>query len=151
MREQDGLLVAEFWDCLRLDPSPVQDLRKHFKAHLRAGKRPELIVDLNGVGFAGSASLGGFLGLRKLSQPKAGRVIFCNVDPTVMEVFRVSRLLALFDFVSDVPAALALAAEGPPPAAAPRPAPPHRAPPFLGFDATAQTLRGYPGWKMVHG
>lgn len=124
VREQDGLLTAEFWDCLRLDPAPVQDLRKHFEAHLRANKKPDLIVDLNGVGFAGSAALGGFLTLRKLAQPKSGRVVFCNVDPTVFEVFRVSRLSTLFDFVADMPAALALIAEGPPSTDSPPPPPP---------------------------
>ncbi len=119
VREQDGLLVSEFWDCLRLDPAPVQDLRKHYETHLRGGKRPDLVVDLNGVTFAGSASLGGFLALRKLAQPRGGRVIFCNVDPTVLEVFRVSRLTTLFDFAPDLPAAMVLAAAGPPPAASP--------------------------------
>jgi len=125
VREQDGLLVAEFWDCLRLDPAPVQDLRKHYEAHLRAGNRPDLVIDLNGVTFAGSASLGGFLVLRKLAQPKDGRIVFCNVDPTVHEVFRVSRLTTLFDFAPDLPAAIALASAGPPAADAP-PSPPPR-------------------------
>jgi len=61
--------------------------------------------------FAGSASLGGFLTLRKLSLPKGGRIVFCNVDPNVNEVFRVSQIASLFAFVADVPAALALLAE----------------------------------------
>jgi len=111
VRPQDGVLVAEFWDCLRLDPAPVQDLRKHFEAHIRGGGRPDLVVDLNGVTFAGSAALGGFLTLRKHSQPKGGRIVFCNVDATVREVFRVSQIAPLFAFVADVPAAFALLAE----------------------------------------
>ena len=35
IHNMDGILVAEFWDCLRLDPAPVQDLRKHVEAHLQ--------------------------------------------------------------------------------------------------------------------
>jgi anti-anti-sigma factor len=130
----DGHLLAEFWDCHRLDPAPIQDLRKHYEAHLRAKGAPDLVVDLSGVGFAGSAALGGFLGLRKLSQPAGGRIVFCRVEPTVMEVFRVSKLDSLFSFAPDREAAEALLAAGPEadgasssparrPAATPTPAP----------------------------
>ena len=55
VRNEGGVLVAEFWDCLRLDPNPVRDLRQHYEAHLRSKGKPDLVVDLNGVVFAGSA------------------------------------------------------------------------------------------------
>lgn len=109
----DGVLLAEFWDCLRLDPAPVQELRKQFEAHLRENGKPDLIVDLKGVGFAGSASLGGFLGLHRAASRVGGRLIFCEVDPTVHEVFRASKIAPLFVFVADRAAALARVGEGP--------------------------------------
>ncbi len=105
IREQDGILVAEFWDCLRLDPVPVQELRKAFEAHHQRNGRPEVVVDLSGVGFAGSAALGGFLALRRLG----ARLVFCNVEPTVREVFRVSKLEPLFVFASDPASAIEMA------------------------------------------
>ena len=108
VREESGILVAEFWDCLRLDPAPVQDLRKRYEVHIKQGGRPFLVVDLNGVTFAGSAALGGFLAIHRLNRPHGGRLIFCNVDPNVLEVFRVSKLDPLFGFAKDKPAALAL-------------------------------------------
>ncbi len=105
IREESGVLTAEFWDCLRLDPAPVVDLRKHFEDFHRRTGRDEVVVDLNGVAFAGSAALGGFLAMRK----HGARLIFCNVDATVREVFRVSKLDNLFRFAPDKPAAIALA------------------------------------------
>jgi anti-anti-sigma factor len=102
----DGVLVAEFWDSLRLDPAPVQDLRTHYEAHLKAQGRPDVVIDLSGVGFAGSASLGNFVALQRLVRSKGGRIVFCEVDPTVAEVFRASKLESLFEFVADRPAAL---------------------------------------------
>jgi anti-anti-sigma factor len=127
VRTEGGVLIAEFWDCLRLDPAPVSDLRKLFEAHQRAQGRPELVVDLNGVAFAGSAALGGFLALNRLARQHGGRMVFCRVDPNVYEVFRVSKLAPLFTFETDVPSALALLkspvaredAEAAPPAAPP--------------------------------
>jgi anti-anti-sigma factor len=109
----DGIMVAEFWDCLRLDPMPVQELRQKYEAHLKAKGRPDVVVDLLGVGFAGSAALGNFMALHRLARQRGGGLIFCNVDPTVFEVFRVSKLESLFAFVADRPAALALAAQKP--------------------------------------
>lgn len=107
LHNMDGTLVAEFWDCLRLDPAPILELRKHYEAHLHARGRPVLVVDLSGVGFAGSAALGNFVALHRVVRQNGGRIVFCNVDPTVSEVFRASKLESLFDFESDREAALA--------------------------------------------
>ena len=130
VRIEEGVLVAEFFDCLRLDPAPVMDLRNKYEAHLRTRGRPELVIDLIGVGFAGSASLGHFVSLNRVARQRGGRLIFCNVDESVLEVFRISKLAPLFFFAPDKPAALQLAVSGPPdsgevaPDAEPSPGPP---------------------------
>jgi anti-anti-sigma factor len=110
IHNENGLLVAEFWDCYRLDPNPVKDLRTKYEAHLRAKGRPVVVIDLLGVGFAGSAALGNFVALHRVARPNGGQLIFCNVDPTVFEVFRVSKLDPLFSFTTDRAKALELAA-----------------------------------------
>lgn len=122
IREEDGVLTAEFWDCLRLDPAPVSTLRQAFDEFRKRTNSVSLVVDMNGVAFAGSAALGGFVAIRRAG----ARVIFCNVDPNVREVFRVSSLEPLFHFVADKPAALALAkgqSDGVAPTAPPKPEP----------------------------
>ncbi|WP_422926593.1 STAS domain-containing protein [Singulisphaera sp. PoT] len=109
----NGLMVAEFWDCYRLDPTPVQDLRRLYEAHINvAGNKVDLVIDLLGIGFAGSAALGNFVALHRLARQRGGHLIFCNVDPTVQEVFRVSKLESLFAFVPDREAGLALVERG---------------------------------------
>jgi anti-anti-sigma factor len=123
IHNMDGILVAEFWDCLRLDPAPVQDLRKQVEAHLHAKGRPELVVDLSGVSFAGSAALGNFVALQRSLRQHGGRIVFCNVDPTVTEVFRASRLESLFGFEADREAALRSIHEHPGPDSAEKDAP----------------------------
>src|SRR6476659_1759740 len=103
VQDEGGILVAEFWDCLRLDPAPVQDLRQKYEQHLRKGGRAPLVIDLLGVGFAGSTALGHFVALHRSARSKGGGLIFCNVDPTVQEAFRASRLEPLFSFIADRP------------------------------------------------
>ena len=101
LREESGVLVAEFWDCLRLDPKPVGDLRvKYTQLSSKTGLK-DLIIDLNGVDFAGSASLSGFIALSRAVKPGGGRLIFCNVERNVLEVFQVSKLEAMFQFSQD--------------------------------------------------
>src|SRR5277367_31028 len=102
----NGILVAEFWESLRLDPAPVQDLRGHYEAHLKNQGAADVVIDLSGVGFAGSAALGNFVSLQRLVRSKGGRIVFCEVDPTVTEVFRASKLDSLFEFVADRSAAI---------------------------------------------
>jgi anti-anti-sigma factor len=113
IHNMDGILVAEFWDCWRLDPAPVQDLRKHYEAHVQAGGRPEVVVELSGVGFAGSAALGNFVALHRDVRQKGGRIVFCAVEPTVTEVFRASKLESLFSFEPDREAAVRAVRENP--------------------------------------
>jgi anti-anti-sigma factor len=134
----DGILVAEFWDSLRLDPAPVQDLRAHYEAHLKAQGRPDVVIDLSGVGFAGSASLGNFVALQRLVRGKGGRIVFCEVDPTVSEVFRASKLDALFEFVTDRQTAIRTIAERLPPA-------PSERKPMTGGDSTQKDKPPLPG------
>ena len=107
-RDEDGILVAEFWDCLRLDPAPVRDLQKHYQAHVDGGGRPELVVDFEGVSFAGSAALSGLVNLQKLCRKHGGRIVLCNLESAVVEALRISRLDPLFATAADVPEALDL-------------------------------------------
>jgi anti-anti-sigma factor len=113
----DGILVAEFWDCFRLDPAPVQDLRAAYEAHLKNRGRPDVVVDLSGVGFAGSAALGNFVAIHRQTKQHSGHLVLCNVDPTVREVLRASKLDALFEFAGDRAGAILKIKETPSPTA----------------------------------
>jgi anti-anti-sigma factor len=110
VHHEQHALVAEFWECLRLDPAPVKEIRSKYEAHIRSKGRPMLVVDLLGVTMAGSASLGHFVMLQRMVRKSGGQIIFCNVDLSVFESFRISKLDSMFLFVPDRPAALALAA-----------------------------------------
>ena len=62
----------------------------------------DLIIDMNGIDFAGSAALSGFLSLSRAIKQMGGRMIFCNVDRNVLEVFQVSKLESMFLFSQDI-------------------------------------------------
>lgn len=104
-------MVAEFWDCLRLDPAPVSDLKRLYAQHLETQGRADLIVNLLGVDFAGSSTLGGLVSIQRLGRQHDGRVVVCNVAPQVREVFRVTRLETLFTFAENLAEAQSKLAE----------------------------------------
>ncbi len=115
----DGILVGEFWDCLRLDPRRFRICAALTRSTCRMGGRPEVAVDLSGVAFAGSAALGNFVALHRAARQRGGRLVLCNVDPTVREVLRASKLDVFFEFAGDRADALRVIKETPPaPAAA---------------------------------
>ncbi len=114
----DGHLLAEFWDCLRLDPVPVQALQGLYDTHLRNGGKADIIIDLSGVTFAGSTALGGFLKLQREASKNDGRVAFCHVEPNVLEVIQMSNIETYFLFFPNRQEALAFFSK---PASTPRP------------------------------
>ncbi|RUL85003.1 STAS domain-containing protein [Tautonia sociabilis] len=105
LRTERGVLYAEFWDCLRLDPAPVKELLAKYKTASGGAGRPDLIVDFSGVTFAGSAALSGFVNLQRAVRQNGGKVVLCNLEPTVAEAFRLSRIDSLFTAVPDPEAA----------------------------------------------
>ncbi|WP_068418724.1 STAS domain-containing protein [Planctomyces sp. SH-PL62] len=129
-----GVLLAEFWDCHRLDPAPTLELRTRYDEHLKSKGRPFVVIDLAGVGFAGSSSLGNFVALQRTARQNGGRVVFCHVEPTVHEVFRASNIDKLFEFVADRDSAIEAIERGeveapPKPAEAAEPTPARRSGP----------------------
>lgn len=108
MQTVAGVPVADFWDCLRLDPAPVNELKQWLDRHLASGGQPDLVIDLAGVDFAGSAALGSFVALQRVCREAGGTFLFCRVEPSVRDVFRLSRLEPLFRFAPDVDDAVSL-------------------------------------------
>lgn len=98
--EDNGVLVADFWDCTRLDQEPVRDLRSKVNERVNAGGNADLVVDFQGVSFAGSASLSGFVTLQRDCRRAGGQLVLCGLDATVRDSFRISGLETLFHFVS---------------------------------------------------
>lgn len=144
VHDVDGVLLAEFWECLRLDPAPTLELRDLYEKHVRAKRKPYVVIDLAGVGFAGSSALGNFVALQRSARQNGGRVVFCHVDPTVVEVFRASKLDKLFEFVADRDAAIAAIANGEPEA---KPAPAVEETPLKRSGLTSKRLQHLRGKK----
>lgn len=105
---------------LRIEPSQLigdafaDQLREEFLAARRAIDARNVVVDFQQVTYLSSASFRPLLSLLREVRGQGGRLVLCNLQPYVHEVFSVTRLIsshgttpAAFEVQPDLPAAIA--------------------------------------------
>jgi len=109
----DGCLVLTIEDSEVRGDQQAESLRKQFLEALKQTGCHEVILDLRNVTFLTSTAFRPLLSLRKELHNLSGRLILCNLNPMVAEVFRVTRLIstagsrdAPFEYATDLAAAL---------------------------------------------
>jgi anti-sigma B factor antagonist len=70
------------------------------------GGRRKLLLNFGNVEFMSSAALGKLIALHKKLQGVSGRLILCNIDPGIKEVFEITKLDKFFNIKDEEQAAL---------------------------------------------
>jgi len=68
--------------------------------------RRKLLLNFSNVEYLSSAALGKFITLNKKVNAAGGRLILCNIDPQIYEVFEITKLNKLFNIQKEEQAAL---------------------------------------------
>ena len=63
--------------------------------------RRKILLNFGNVEYLSSAALGKLITLNKKLQQAGGRLILCNIDPQIYEVFEITKLNKLFTIVKD--------------------------------------------------
>ncbi|MHB1426843.1 MAG: STAS domain-containing protein [Gemmataceae bacterium] len=105
---------------LRIEPAQLigdslaETMREEFLKARRAVAARHVVVDFQPVTYLSSASFRPLLSLVREVKADGGRVVLCNLQPYVHEVFTVTRLIsshgampAAFEVQSDLPSAIA--------------------------------------------
>ena len=97
----NDILVLSFKDTQRLnahiaEPVKVQLLEFFNKANTK------LVFDLQGVKFIDSSGFGVFLSAMKAANNNYGQFKICNVDPEVMELFKLLQLHHVFEIYNEL-------------------------------------------------
>jgi len=104
--------VEEWSDDITLvrlvdDPQFTDDLEL-LEQQMNDGKRkPCAVLDFSGVRFVNSSNIASLLRVRKRITTTDGRLVLCGVRTQVWGSFLVTGLDKIFQFVDDVPTALA--------------------------------------------
>ena len=98
--------VVCFTDRKILDEQNIQVIGEQLFSLVDELSRKNLLLNFSNVEYMSSAALGKLITLNKKVQASDGRLVLCNIDPQIREVFEITRLDKLFTIRSDEQEAL---------------------------------------------
>ena len=105
--EQIGdVTVVNFIDKKILDEQSIQTIGDQLFSLVDQENCRQMLLNFGNVEFLSSAALGKLIALHKKLQAVGGRLILCNIDPEIYEVFEITRLDKFFNIQKEEQAAL---------------------------------------------
>ena len=98
--------VVSFTDRKILDEQNIQIIGEQLFGLVDESGRKKLLLNFGNVEYMSSAALGKLITLNKKVQSAGGRLVLCNIDPQIREVFEITKLDRLFVITSDEQEAL---------------------------------------------
>ncbi len=98
--------VVNFVDRRILDEQNIQVIGEQLFSLVDEVGRRKILLNFGNVEFLSSAALGKLIALQKKLQAVGGRLILCNIDPEIYEVFEITRLDKFFTIQKEEQAAL---------------------------------------------
>lgn len=98
--------VVNFTDKKILDEQNIQLIGEQLFSLVDELGRKKILLNFRNVEYLSSAALGKFITLNKKVNGAAGKLVLCNIDPQIYEVFEITKLNKLFNIIKDEQAAL---------------------------------------------
>jgi anti-sigma B factor antagonist len=98
--------VVNFVDRRILDEQNIQVIGDQLFSLVDEVGRRKILLNFGNVEFLSSAALGKLIALHKKLQAVGGRLVLCNIDPEIHEVFEITRLDKFFNIQKEEQAAL---------------------------------------------
>jgi anti-sigma B factor antagonist len=98
--------VINFIDKKILDEQNIQIIGEQLFGLVEQEGRRKLLLNFGNVEYLSSAALGKLITLNKKLQGVSGRLILCNIDPQIYEVFEITKLDKFFNIQKEEQAAL---------------------------------------------
>ena len=100
------ITVVNFTDRKILDEQNIQIIGEQLFSLVDESQRRKILLNFGNVEYLSSAALGKLITLNKKLQSVGGRLILCNIDPQIYEVFEITKLNKLFNIHKEEQAAL---------------------------------------------
>ena len=88
--------VVELTDKKILDEISIARIGEQLNGLVAQADDPRIVVDFNNVLHMSSSALGMLITLHKRVREKEGQLRFCNIQPSIYEVFVITRLNEIF-------------------------------------------------------
>src|SRR5205807_9142667 len=95
------ITVVNFVDKKILDEQNIQVIGEQLFSLVDELGRRKILLNFGNVEFLSSAALGKLITLNKKLQAAGGRLILCNIDPQIYEVFEITKLDRFFNIQKD--------------------------------------------------
>ena len=93
---KDGLTIVTLEDQRILDEVSIAKIGQDITALIQEQITPRLVIDFSQVTNMSSSALGMLITLHKRVREKMGTLVLCNIQPTIEEIFKITRLNEIF-------------------------------------------------------
>ena len=100
------ITVVNFVDKKILDEQNIQKIGEDLFSLVDELGRKKILLNFGNVEYLSSAALGKLITLNKKLQAAGGRLILCNIDPQIYEVFEITKLDRFFNIQKEEQSAL---------------------------------------------
>ena len=104
--EQAGVTLVKLAERKILDEMSIAQIGEELLA-LVEGDKPKLVLDFASVAHMSSAALGMLITLHKRVRERGGQLRLCSIQPSIYEIFVITRLNEIFRIHESVHDALA--------------------------------------------
>jgi anti-sigma B factor antagonist len=106
IEEIGQVTVVNFVDRKILDEQNIQIIGEQLFSLVEEQGKRKILLNFGNVEYLSSAALGKLITLNRKVQEAKGRLILCNIDPQIYEVFEITKLDRLFNIQKEEQTAL---------------------------------------------
>ena len=106
---KDGLTIVTLEDQRILDEISIAKIGQDINALIQEQINPRLVIDFSHVTNMSSSALGMLITLHKRVREKMGNLVLCNIQPSIEEIFKITRLNEIFTISEDLDRACQIA------------------------------------------
>jgi len=106
VEDNGDVTIVNFIDKKILDEQNIQKIGEDLFSLVDEMGRRRIVLNFRNVDYLSSAALGKFITLNKKVHGAGGKLVLCNIDPNIYEVFEITKLNKLFNIQKDEHAAL---------------------------------------------
>jgi len=102
----ESATIVTFTDEKILEENDIKSLQESIMSVIESVPDGiKLILDFSNVRFLSSAVLGLLIRISKRIYENGGKLMLCNINPKIYEVFKITRLTKVFDIYKDIESA----------------------------------------------
>src|SRR5271170_8026053 len=106
VEESGDVTIVQFIDRKILDEQNIQKIGEDLFSLVDELGRKKILLNFSNVEYLSSAALGKFITLNKKAQMAGGKLVMCNINEDIFEVFEITKLNKLFNIQKDEQTAL---------------------------------------------